>query len=1177
VALNESGTHALIGGKGIFKTVKVEGGHCTEDLNLRTTILSTPKNASGAPRDIYQIDVADVAWAKRDFSNYIVAATSSGKIILYNLGIAGLQGTLLHEHSRQVHKVHFNPHFGNLLLSGSQDGTVRLWDLRAYRTPASTLHSKRKFSGQAGGVRDVKWSPTDGFDFAFGTDNGDIQRWDWRYPNVPKVKVSGHLLACNAVDWHPDGKHIVSAGSDKMIRVFDVSVNRPKKATWEIKTPYPVMNARWRPSCESSIKSDNGANLCVQVLACYSSEVNILHLWDFRRPRLPFREFAPYASAPTGLNWHSQDLLWTVGREGLFMQTDLHYVPKAIETRNLQALAISPRNEIFLVAQARKAKSASSVQRPVIDLGHSHAQSPSSELWSRSWADDSLDQTFLSVAPPHRQHVRTDSRSRNQDIASGSVTPHSDRTAKPTIKLDDILFNRKSFRPRQASFRGNLPDPGLSFSAPEIVLHHLVSTFETMSINEVRTHTIDAIDLCTQSAATAGAVRLYQSWKIVEFCLLNHLRDKEALCRELDKGADISHSRNDKRIDVADLATRFAIQYMKSPSQSPLSMQPVSSVIHHLAMPESTSNVPTPLVRPTTTSRLANLLPLPDTNDEHLVLPPSLVQEQSALAASLRQAKGDHASTPEQRLTAHNLTDLETQQIKEEADEHLDRVERWSAQRRLPHRPENPDLRGSPIMPMLEKHDSQESFKFLEGSFESGGAYFPGSLSSYESSNKLVAERPSRKLARKEADDDAAETSIPVHESMLFEGSGTLADSRNVDQQPFGNSFSSAPEITTTWSPERSLSADSPVEQEGSDTSPDKPVIEDRWPIASNAVPIRLAEADHRPATQLTSAAAEAESVPNPTSDHDTGSIHAVESDHKSENAAHAADYIDLEDGKPWTLVEMLLQLLTFYTTTQPHPQAVSTLLLILNPHLPLTHPLPSSTIKRTIKTYLHHAIDHLNLDLPDVPHWAAQCAYSRPLQAGLQPLQIEAILSTYHEQLLSQQNFSSAAQLRKLSYPAYPAVYEDFLRGSDVHFRCGSCGKAVVPPSDFRGGAGRTFCGRCRRAEEEALRGCMICWEGESPWSISSISSTSTFTAAAAAAGEEGGGGGHSAQGRCGSRTLARLRTACTACGHAGHAACYQYWFGELGGVGCPTEGCLCSCMVATTTAAGAAGVARV
>jgi hypothetical protein len=1150
VALNESGTHALIGGKGIFKTVKVEGGHCTEDLNLRTTILSTPKNASGAPRDIYQIDVADVAWAKRDFSNYIVAATSSGKIILYNLGIAGLQGTLLHEHSRQVHKVHFNPHFGNLLLSGSQDGTVRLWDLRAYKTPASTLHSKRKFSGQAGGVRDVKWSPTDGFDFAFGTDNGDIQRWDWRYPNVPKAKVSGHLLACNAVDWHPDGKHIVSAGSDKMIRVFDVSVNRPKKATWEIKTPYPVMNARWRPSCESSIKSDNGANLCVQVLACYSPEVPILHLWDFRRPHLPFRELAPYASAPTGLNWHSQDLLWTVGREGIFMQTDLHYVPKAIETRNLQTLAISPRNEIVLVAQARKAKSISSVQRPVINLGHNHGPSPSSELSSRSWADDSLDQTFLSVAPPHRQHVRTDSHSRTQGMASGSVTPHSDRTSKPTIKLDDILFNRKSFRPAQASFRGELPDPGLSFSAPENVLHHLISNFGTMSADEIRTHLIDAIDLCTQSAAIAGAARLYQSWKIVEFCLLNYLRDKEVLCRQLSEGSDTSHhSRNDKRIAVVDLAMRLAIQYTKSPSQSPSSMQPVSSVIHHLGMPESTSNVPTPLVRPTTTSRLANLLPLPDANEENLALPPSLAQEQSALAVSLRHAESGQDGTPDQRLTAHNLTDLETQQIREEADEHLNRVERWSAQRRLPPRPEDPDLRGSPIMPMLEKHDSQESFRFLEGSYDSGGAYFPGSLSSYESSSKLVAERPSRKTAPKEPEDDSAEAPAPVHESMLFEGSGTLADSRNVDQHPFGNSFSSAPEITSTWSPERSLSANSPVEATGAEMSPDKSPVQIRQPIASNGVPVEPAEADNPPATQPLSVTSEHNHKSPPPSDHDIGSIHAANSTHKFESTANAADYIDLEDNKPWTLVSMLLQLLTFYTTTQPHPKAVSNLLLILTPHLPQTHPLPSAEVHRTIKIYLHHAIDHLNLELPEISSWFTQCSYQRPLQAGLNPLQIEAILSTYHENLLAEQQFSSAAQLRKLAYPAYPAVYEDFLRSNVVHFRCGDCGKAVAPDAE-----GRTACRHCRRAERGGQRACAICWVGESPWSTSS-SSSSGGGAGGGSGGEEGQGGG--------SGKMARLRTACTACGHSGHAACYQHWFGELSGIGCPTEGCLCTCMV--------------
>jgi hypothetical protein len=40
------------------------------------------------------------------------------------------------------------------------------------------------------------------------------------------------------------------------------------------------------------------------------------------------------------------------------------------------------------------------------------------------------------------------------------------------------------------------------------------------------------------------------------------------------------------------------------------------------------------------------------------------------------------------------------------------------------------------------------------------------------------------------------------------------------------------------------------------------------------------------------------------------------------------------------------------------------------------------------------------------------------------------------------------------------------------------------------------------------------------------------------------------------------RLLTACTACGHSGHADCYQYWFGSGKGAGCPTEGCLCSCV---------------
>ncbi|KAK3064906.1 SEA (Seh1-associated) complex subunit, partial [Teratosphaeriaceae sp. CCFEE 6253] len=244
----------------------VENGICVEELNLRSAVRSTPNQASGRPRQTYSIDIADVAWAKGDCGNYVAAATSSGKIILYDLGHAGLQSAQLHEHFRQVHKVTFNPHRGSLLLSGSQDGTVRLWDVRDARSQASSLQSKRKYSGQSDGVRDVKWSPTEGVDFAIATESGFIQRWDMRNLKAAKVKIPAHALSCNIIDWHPDGKHIASASSDKTVRVWDFSASRKGKSAWEIKTPYPVLNARWRPACESSMPTDNGARQCTQLV-----------------------------------------------------------------------------------------------------------------------------------------------------------------------------------------------------------------------------------------------------------------------------------------------------------------------------------------------------------------------------------------------------------------------------------------------------------------------------------------------------------------------------------------------------------------------------------------------------------------------------------------------------------------------------------------------------------------------------------------------------------------------------------------------------------------------------------------------------------------------------------------------------------------------------------------------
>jgi WD repeat-containing protein 24 len=86
-----------------------------------------------------------------------------------------------------------------------------------------TCQSLNRFSGNSDGIRDLRWSPTNGVEFAIGTDNGTIQRWDIRRDNAPLLKINAHEKTCNAVDWHPDGKHIASGGADKNIKVWDFS------------------------------------------------------------------------------------------------------------------------------------------------------------------------------------------------------------------------------------------------------------------------------------------------------------------------------------------------------------------------------------------------------------------------------------------------------------------------------------------------------------------------------------------------------------------------------------------------------------------------------------------------------------------------------------------------------------------------------------------------------------------------------------------------------------------------------------------------------------------------------------------------------------------------------------------------------------------------------------------
>lgn len=109
---------------------------------------------------------------------------------------SGASAHSLPGHQGAVLSVAWSPHNDYLLASGGSDGTVRLWDIR--RSTGSL------------GVLDLE-------------DSIGIAGEDGLGKNArPPQRGKAHIGACNGVVWTDDGKHLVTAGHDERVRVWNV-------------------------------------------------------------------------------------------------------------------------------------------------------------------------------------------------------------------------------------------------------------------------------------------------------------------------------------------------------------------------------------------------------------------------------------------------------------------------------------------------------------------------------------------------------------------------------------------------------------------------------------------------------------------------------------------------------------------------------------------------------------------------------------------------------------------------------------------------------------------------------------------------------------------------------------------------------------------------------------------
>lgn len=256
----------------VLKVLSIDSDGFTEVCNMR-----------GGKNQNLSYSSNDVAWSMLD-KNLLATAATNGVVSVWDLSKFGRHKQLLvyAEHERTAHSVTFHTTDANLLLSGSQDGTIKCFDIRTEKA-VNTYYSNSE------SVRDVKFSPIVPNLFASVSENGTVQLWDLKRTDRCQQQFTAHHEPIYACDWHPTQQWLATGSRDKQIKVW----NMEQRSTLEhtIHTIAVVGRVKWRPDRMYHIAS------CALVVD-YS-----IYIWDIRRPYIPYASFNEHSNVTTGIGW----------------------------------------------------------------------------------------------------------------------------------------------------------------------------------------------------------------------------------------------------------------------------------------------------------------------------------------------------------------------------------------------------------------------------------------------------------------------------------------------------------------------------------------------------------------------------------------------------------------------------------------------------------------------------------------------------------------------------------------------------------------------------------------------------------------------------------------------------------------------------------------------------------
>uniref|UniRef100_A0A8C9IYG6 GATOR2 complex protein WDR24 n=1 Tax=Panthera tigris altaica TaxID=74533 RepID=A0A8C9IYG6_PANTA len=392
ISVCRDAAQVVVAGRSIFKIYAIEDEQFVEKLNLRV-----------GRKPSLNLSCADVVWHQMD-ENLLATAATNGVVVTWNLGrpSRNKQDQLFTEHKRTVNKVCFHPTEAHVLLSGSQDGFMKCFDLRRKDSVSTfsgealevvgqvekgtilqvcspralpewlrvsmgagvqSLQGRHTWlpslleppvgwlshllppwmsTGQSESVRDVQFSIRDYFTFASTFENGNVQLWDIRRPDRCERMFTAHNGPVFCCDWHPEDRGwLATGGRDKMVKVWDMTTHRAKEVHC-VQTIASVARVKWRPECRHHLAT------------CSMMVDHNIYVWDVRRPFVPAAMFEEHRDVTTGIAWrhpHDPSFLLSGSKDSTLCQHLFRDASQPVERANPEGLCYGLFGDLAFAAK----------------------------------------------------------------------------------------------------------------------------------------------------------------------------------------------------------------------------------------------------------------------------------------------------------------------------------------------------------------------------------------------------------------------------------------------------------------------------------------------------------------------------------------------------------------------------------------------------------------------------------------------------------------------------------------------------------------------------------------------------------------------------------------------------------------------------------------------------------